>query len=233
MFLNHKMELVSFASGGEGSTSSCIAYVAKDDMNRRICYVLQSLSGLESMIISTIGQAFDLKYSDSLNHDTNGQHEVNSDHIFQLDSTVNPNMQQTNRALIHHNDSIDQNVNNFKQENSNFVHQPIPIRPTNDGHLPMQGQVLNKKSAAAENLDSELWFHGNISRAKAEELLRKDGDFLVRECSQIPGQYVLSGRYACQPRHLLLVDPEGVVRTRGCRFDTFLKFCNVVIPISI
>lgn len=66
----------------------------------------------------------------------------------------------------------------------------------------------------AQQLQSEPWFHGPLSRKMAEKLLIKDGDFLVRESSTTPGQYVLTGQQGGQPKHLLLVDPEGVVRMR-------------------
>lgn len=39
----------------------------------------------------------------------------------------------------------------------------------------------------------------------------KDGDFLVRESQGSPGQYVLTGMNNGTPKHLLLIDPEGVV----------------------
>jgi hypothetical protein len=37
------------------------------------------------------------------------------------------------------------------------------------------------------------------------------GDFLIRESAKVPGQFVLSGRSKDQYKHLLLVDPDGVV----------------------
>lgn len=66
----------------------------------------------------------------------------------------------------------------------------------------------------AQQLQSEPWFHGLLSRKMAEKLLSKDGDFLVRESGTTPGQYVLTGQQGGQPKHLLLVDPEGVVRIK-------------------
>ena len=64
---------------------------------------------------------------------------------------------------------------------------------------------------------------------EAEQLLRQDGDFLVRESHQTPGQFVLTGmqvgnillflKYSHvfmqgqSRKHLLLVDPHGVVRS--------------------
>lgn len=62
-----------------------------------------------------------------------------------------------------------------------------------------------------EQLRQEPWYHGRMSRRAAEKLLRADGDFLVRDSITNPGQYVLTGMHAGQPKHLLLVDPEGVV----------------------
>ncbi|KAF7287503.1 hypothetical protein GWI33_001463 [Rhynchophorus ferrugineus] len=69
-------------------------------------------------------------------------------------------------------------------------------------------------------LKNEVWFHGRISRADAEQLLQKDGDFLVRESMNTPGQFVLSGMQNNNKRHLLLIDPEGVVRTKDRMFNS-------------
>lgn len=63
-----------------------------------------------------------------------------------------------------------------------------------------------------EQLRREPWYHGRMSRRDAERLLQADGDFLVRDSLTNPGQYVLTGMHSGQPKHLLLVDPEGVVR---------------------
>lgn len=63
-----------------------------------------------------------------------------------------------------------------------------------------------------EQLRREPWYHGRMSRRDAERLLKTDGDFLVRDSLTNPGQYVLTGMHSGQPKHLLLVDPEGVVR---------------------
>ena len=63
--------------------------------------------------------------------------------------------------------------------------------------------------------DNELflkdWFHGQMSRQDAENLLVRDGDFLVRESTTNPGQYVLTGLQNGYPKHLLLIDPAGMV----------------------
>ncbi|KAL8177876.1 UNVERIFIED_CONTAM: SHC-transforming protein 2 [Gekko kuhli] len=61
-----------------------------------------------------------------------------------------------------------------------------------------------------DQLKQEPWYHGKMSRRDAEQLLQMDGDFLVRDSITNPGQYVLTGMHNGQPKHLLLVDPEGV-----------------------
>lgn len=58
----------------------------------------------------------------------------------------------------------------------------------------------------------EEWYHGALPRKQAEKFLQKDGDFLVRKSSSDPNQFVLSGRQNGMIKHLLLVDPDGVVR---------------------
>lgn len=65
-----------------------------------------------------------------------------------------------------------------------------------------------------EQLKQEPWYHGKMSRREAEKRLQRDGDFLVRDSITNPGQYVLTGMHGGQPKHLLLVDPEGVVSIR-------------------
>uniref|UniRef100_A0A8C7RPI0 SH2 domain-containing protein n=1 Tax=Oncorhynchus mykiss TaxID=8022 RepID=A0A8C7RPI0_ONCMY len=62
-----------------------------------------------------------------------------------------------------------------------------------------------------EQLRREAWYHGRMSRRDAEKLLVRDGDFLVRDSATNPGQYVLTGMHCGLPKHLLLVDPEGMV----------------------
>uniref|UniRef100_A0A493TSA1 SHC adaptor protein 2 n=1 Tax=Anas platyrhynchos platyrhynchos TaxID=8840 RepID=A0A493TSA1_ANAPP len=71
-----------------------------------------------------------------------------------------------------------------------------------------------------EQLRREPWYHGKMSRRDAEKLLQMDGDFLVRDSITNPGQYVLTGMHCGQPKHLLLVDPEGVVRTKDVLFES-------------
>lgn len=60
----------------------------------------------------------------------------------------------------------------------------------------------------------------------SEALLKNDGDFLVRESTGTPGQYVLTGLKSGQAKHLLLIDPEGCVRTKDCVFESIPHLIN-------
>ncbi|CAI5799025.1 SHC-transforming protein 2 isoform X1 [Podarcis lilfordi] len=77
-----------------------------------------------------------------------------------------------------------------------------------------------------EQLKQEPWYRGKLSRRDAEKLLQVDGDFLVRDSVTNPGQYVLTGMQSGQPKHLLLVDPEGVVRTKDALFENISHLIN-------
>ena len=55
------MPNISFASGGDSDKLDFVAYVAKDRQNVRSCYVLECSGGLSQDVITTIGQAFELR----------------------------------------------------------------------------------------------------------------------------------------------------------------------------
>lgn len=79
------------------------------------------------------------------------------------------------------------------------------------------------------DLQKEIWYHGEISRGEAEKLLKKDGDFLVRKSPNSEGQFVLSGMQDNTKKHLLLVDPEGIVRIL---FNCFLATIKDILRQS-
>lgn len=78
----------------------------------------------------------------------------------------------------------------------------------------------------SQSLSSEKWFHGKITRIFSESLLKNDGDFLVRESQNTHGQFVLTGLKGGQPKHLLLIDPQGCVRTKDRVFDNIPHLIN-------
>ncbi|CDS42895.1 SHC transforming protein 3 [Echinococcus multilocularis] len=72
----------------------------------------------------------------------------------------------------------------------------------------------------------EPWYVGQVTRQKAESLLQYDGDFLVRASTQQPNQFVLSGMQNGKKRHLLLVNPEGQVRTKDRVFSSIQELID-------
>jgi SHC-transforming protein 1 len=86
--------------------------------------------------------------------------------------------------------------------------------------------LLVATTSPEAKLISEKWFHGLISRTSAESLLKNDGDFLVRESQNTRGQFVLTGMKSGQPKHLLLVDPDGCVRTKDRVFESIPHLIN-------
>lgn len=47
-------------------------------------------------------------------------------------------------------------------------------------------------SLDSRDLRSHAWYHGPIPRHRAEEIVQKEGDFLIRDCTSQPGNYVLT-----------------------------------------
>jgi hypothetical protein len=66
------------------------------------------------------------------------------------------------------------------------------------------GYASRKRISAVETyqkLTDQCWYHGAIKRVTAQELLRRDGDFLVRDSISKLGAYVLTARWRGQPLH--------------------------------
>ncbi|XP_051560094.1 breast cancer anti-estrogen resistance protein 3 homolog isoform X1 [Myxocyprinus asiaticus] len=56
-----------------------------------------------------------------------------------------------------------------------------------------------------EDLRSHAWYHGQLSREGAEQLLCRDGDFLVRDSSSSASDYVLSCMWNNQQVHFKII----------------------------
>nr|CAB3266052.1 SHC-transforming protein 1 [Phallusia mammillata] len=116
--------------------------------------------------------------------------------------------------------SRDEHPTNHQQQKRPSV-DTFDMRPFATSIQQQQQQPPSTPNTLATNaLQGEPWFHGNVTRKEAEDLLTVDGDFLVRESSSTRGQFVLSGVQEGQFKHLLLVDPNGVVRTKDRQFDS-------------
>ncbi|KAM9734799.1 SHC-transforming protein 3 isoform 1-T1 [Menidia menidia] len=341
---NHHMQSISFASGGDPDTTDFVAYVAKDPVNRRACHILECSDGLAQDVISTIGQAFDLRFQQYLQcpssklpstHDRvlnmeeltwTEEEEESTEHPYynNIPGKMPPPGGFIDTRLTSQNSASDgcqqvgpgsvdptyyqgRHCENWADERKAIFLQQgsfdISGLPESKGHVPKteempmyvntqqidaqvlaalqaeaenvtkgmaaatkespqkdlfdmkpfedaiqsqsqppsqgqsQSQVSNLHKAASvdnsspllvrslafraqEELEGQTWYHGKMSRRDAEKLLKDDGDFLVRKSTTNPGSYVLTGMHNGLAKHLLLVDPEGSVRTKDHVFDS-------------
>ncbi|XP_029024514.1 SHC-transforming protein 3 isoform X2 [Betta splendens] len=339
---NHHMQSISFASGGDPDTTDYVAYVAKDPVNRRACHILECSDGLAQDVISTIGQAFDLRFQQYLQcpstkmpstHDRvlnmeelpwTEEEEESAEHPYynnipgkmpppggfidtrltnqnaapdgcqvgsgSVDQTYyqgrhcGDNWGDERKAIFIQQGSFDiSTLPEMKGQASKTAELPtyvntqqidaqvlaalqaeadhvtkdmaaaakdsppkdlFDMKPFEDAihsqsHPLAKGQAhvssLHKAASvdssspllvrslalrAQEELEGQAWYHGKMSRRDAEKLLKDDGNFLVRKSTTNPGSYVLTGMHNGLAKHLLLVDPEGTVRTKDHIFDS-------------
>uniref|UniRef100_A0A8C5P409 SHC (Src homology 2 domain containing) family, member 4 n=1 Tax=Jaculus jaculus TaxID=51337 RepID=A0A8C5P409_JACJA len=303
---NHHMQSISFASGGDPDTTDYVAYVAKDPVNQRACHILECCNGMAQNVISTIGQAFELRFKQYLKNPSlnasceseevhvDGSTEEQGDYYNAIPgkqppaggvsdvrikvqttekmvycpvqceklcylpgnskcSSVYENCVEQSRAignshkrgvqsqydasLMKHSCQVDL-LDDRCYINTQALQHTLGCAPNQSSPQPQgswwhvrkapetvqpRASVKPASSYSLPHLEQQLWneecYHGKLSRKAAENLLVKDGDFLVRESATSPGQYVLSGLQGGQAKHLLLVDPEGKVRTKDHIFD--------------
>ncbi|XP_048875792.1 tyrosine-protein kinase Fer isoform X2 [Brienomyrus brachyistius] len=80
--------------------------------------------------------------------------------------------------------------------------------------------VLGTSSTSDKPLSEQEWYHGAIPRVEAQELLKQQGDFLVRESHGKPGEYVLSVFSDAQRRHFIIQFADNQYRFEGTGFPT-------------
>ncbi|XP_040477923.1 tyrosine-protein kinase Fer isoform X2 [Ursus maritimus] len=68
-------------------------------------------------------------------------------------------------------------------------------------------------------LAEQDWYHGAIPRIEAQDLLKQQGDFLVRESHGKPGEYVLSVYSDGQRRHFIIQFVDNLYRFEGTGFS--------------
>ncbi|KAK7880988.1 hypothetical protein WMY93_032383 [Mugilogobius chulae] len=71
-------------------------------------------------------------------------------------------------------------------------------------HSSSSSQFFDVIPTSERPLSEQEWYHGAIPRTEAQELLRAQGDFLVRESHGKPGEYVLSVYSEGQRRHFII-----------------------------
>ncbi|KAM4604052.1 SH2 domain-containing protein 3A isoform 1-T1 [Polymixia lowei] len=69
----------------------------------------------------------------------------------------------------------------------------------------LKKELEEELKLSTEDLRSHAWYHGPLSREGAESLLERDGDFLVRDSSSAPGDYVLTCYWRNEPIHFKII----------------------------
>uniref|UniRef100_A0A3B3YA97 Tyrosine-protein kinase n=1 Tax=Poecilia mexicana TaxID=48701 RepID=A0A3B3YA97_9TELE len=85
---------------------------------------------------------------------------------------------------------------------------------------PFEQQFFDVIPTSERPLAEQEWYHGAIPRTEAQELLRQQGDFLVRESHGKPGEYVLSVFSDDQRRHFIIQFADSQYRFEGTGFPT-------------
>ncbi|XP_051951079.1 LOW QUALITY PROTEIN: breast cancer anti-estrogen resistance protein 3 homolog [Xyrauchen texanus] len=71
-----------------------------------------------------------------------------------------------------------------------------------DGPLEKLRRELEEElKLSSEEPRSHAWYHGAIPRQVAENLVQRDGDFLIRDSLSSPGNYVLTCQWKNTPQH--------------------------------
>ncbi|XP_071813784.1 tyrosine-protein kinase Fer-like [Apostichopus japonicus] len=95
---------------------------------------------------------------------------------------------------------------------SNLQQRCLCLQPSNNKDVP---------------LEDEAWYHGALPGQETEELLKQEGDFIVRFKSDASGQYVLSCRSADKQRHFPIVkQDDSMNRLEGGSFGSIQELVN-------
>uniref|UniRef100_A0A8D2KI45 Tyrosine-protein kinase n=1 Tax=Urocitellus parryii TaxID=9999 RepID=A0A8D2KI45_UROPR len=84
--------------------------------------------------------------------------------------------------------------------------------------LGSSAQLSDVISISEKPLAEQDWYHGAIPRIEAQDLLKQQGDFLVRESHGKPGEYVLSVYSDGQRRHFIIQFVDNLYRFEGTGF---------------
>ncbi|XP_073823068.1 breast cancer anti-estrogen resistance protein 3 homolog isoform X2 [Musca autumnalis] len=108
--------------------------------------------------------------------------------------------------------------------------QPSSLMGTTPITTNEQQEVMALKKALewelsldSRDLRSHAWYHGPLPRQRAEEIVQREGDFLIRDCTSQPDNYVLTCRTKTSVLHFvinkILVQPETVYERVQYQFE--------------
>ncbi|KAM4753839.1 tyrosine-protein kinase Fer isoform 2-T16 [Cyanocitta cristata] len=98
--------------------------------------------------------------------------------------------------------------------------EPPPVVNYEEDARSVTSMFFDVISTTEKPLSEQDWYHGAIPRIEAQELLKQQGDFLVRESHGKPGEYVLSVFSDGQRRHFIIQYADNQYRFEGTGFPT-------------
>ncbi|KAM4878457.1 tyrosine-protein kinase Fer isoform 2-T2 [Sylvia borin] len=98
--------------------------------------------------------------------------------------------------------------------------EPPPVVNYEEDARSVTSMFFDVISTTEKPLAEQDWYHGAIPRIEAQELLKQQGDFLVRESHGKPGEYVLSVFSDGQRRHFIIQYADNQYRFEGTGFPT-------------
>uniref|UniRef100_A0A671SDM3 Tyrosine-protein kinase n=1 Tax=Sinocyclocheilus anshuiensis TaxID=1608454 RepID=A0A671SDM3_9TELE len=98
--------------------------------------------------------------------------------------------------------------------------EPPPVVNYEEDARSVNSMFFDVIPTSEKPLGEQEWYHGAIPRTEAQELLKQQGDFLVRESHGKPGEYVLSVFSDGQRRHFIIQFADNQYRFEGTGFPT-------------
>ncbi|XP_024277346.1 breast cancer anti-estrogen resistance protein 3 isoform X1 [Oncorhynchus tshawytscha] len=81
----------------------------------------------------------------------------------------------------------------------------------------LRKELEEELKMASEEPCSHAWYHGAIPRQVAENLIQRDGDFLIRDSLSNPGNYVLTCQWKNSPQHFKINKMVVAMNEAYCR----------------
>lgn len=229
----HSIPSISFASGGDQETADFVCYVGKEEYQGRHCFVFECGAALAQEVLSVVGQAFETRVQEFTQRAAppeSGTQTAGFEFVPSPESRSTSTLRSINISASP--DSSGVSSTSLSRSPAPLIDfDPTPTPPPRNRGTPPTHVYVNDIIAATSSggvegeLRKEVWYHGQISRQEAESLLGQDGDFLVR-AKESQDQFVLTGMQNGAPRHLLLIDDSGEVRTRDRRFQSISHLIN-------
>lgn len=117
------------------------------------------------------------------------------------------------------------NTNNSKSKQSKSLDDLCDMdTPTENGQevLALKKALEWELSLDSRDLRSHAWYHGPIPRQRAEEIVLKEGDFLIRDCVSQPGNYVLTCKSKAPILHFVINKVRFLLLFKKISFSIFI-----------